>query len=77
MSSTKYLRFSNTQKKVLQDIANKMGRVYKGKFVIYNGVKREYTEMLEESSVSLYSDSELVASGDPDNMKLINEGDLL
>lgn len=77
MSILKCLRFSNTQKRQLQEIAKKMGKTYKGKFVIYNGQRKEYTEVLDESGTSMYTDSILVVKGDINKMILENDKEML
>lgn len=68
MNNFRYFIFSVDQLKRDREIADKMNRVYKPKFVVFNGEKYQYTEMSISKENIRFSDYKIVAYGDIENM---------
>ena len=65
----KYFAFSQRQLDFQKDLYRKIGKLYINKYVIYNGNKYQYTEILGNASDSKYTDAKIVASGTLSTMK--------
>lgn len=64
MASIKYFLYSSEQLKFRREMEERMGRKFNVGQVIVDGVRKPFTE-LSSTSTSRFSDSKIVAKGDP------------
>lgn len=67
-SSIKYFLYSKEQVDFRKKIESKMGRVYSPGYVIVGGMKKQYSEISSKPYSDRYSDANIVASGDINDM---------
>ena len=65
----KYFLFSSTQLKFRKETELKMGKRFTPGWVIVNGKKLPFTELLLDKKNSRYSDAKVVYFGDPTKVK--------
>lgn len=66
---TRFFIFSRTQLEEQKKTANKLGRLFKPKQVIVNGVAKVYTDIVLDKNNVRYTDAYVVTSGDIRGMK--------
>ena len=66
---TRFFNFSRTQLEEQKKTANKLGRLFKPKQVIVNGVAKVYTDIVLDKNNVRYTDAYVVTSGDIRGMK--------
>ena len=68
MAQTKYFLYSSEQYRLRKEVEAKMGKKFAVGHVIVDGVKKPFTE-LSSKPTSRYSDTKIVAEGDPTTMR--------